>query len=138
MIIICGVGNTWRGDDGAGIRAAELLSEKYRVFLCDTYPERFVDEICHLSPDKVIIFDAADFGGEPGEFRKIDPSEIDRHTISTHTIPLSLFSALLKRCCKEVIVYGIQVRDISFKGELSSEVKEGVRRLVKMILEDKE
>ncbi len=136
MIVICGVGNTWRGDDGAGIRAAEMLREKYKVFLCDTYPERFVDEICELKPEKVIILDAADFDGEPGEFREIDPAIIDRHTISTHTIPLSLFAALLKRCCPSVVIYGIQVKDLSFKETLTPEVEKGVRALVKELLEE--
>ena len=133
MIVICGVGNTWRGDDGAGIRAAEMLKDKYTVFLCDTYPERFIDEICELRPDKVIIIDAANFEGEPGEVREIPPEDIDRHSISTHTIPLSLFASLLKKCCPEVVIYGIQFKDISFGDKLSPEVEQGIKSLVEKL-----
>ena len=136
MKIVCGIGNVWRGDDGAGIKAAEMLKDKYQVFICNTYPENFVDEICRLRPEKVIIIDAADFGAEPGTFREIDISEIDSRLLSTHTIPLSFFVSSIKRCCQEVVVYGIQVKDIDFRDHLSPEVRRGVRALVNLLMSE--
>ncbi len=133
MVVVCAVGNPYRGDDGAGIEVAKLLEDKYTVFYCEANPENYIDEIKKLRPQKLIIVDAADFLGKPGDFRKISPSEIDRHTISTHTIPISLFIELIKEYCGEIEVWGIQAKDTDFGRYLSPEVKEGVKKLAELL-----
>ncbi len=133
MVVVCAVGNPWRGDDGAGIEVAKRLEDKYKVLYCESNPENYIDEVKKLKPDKLIIVDAADFLGKPGEFKKISPEEIDRHTISTHTIPISLFVELVKDSCGEVEIWGIQAKNTDFGRSLSREVMEGVERLAKLL-----
>ncbi len=133
MVVVCAVGNPWRGDDGAGIEVAKRLEDKYKVLYCESNPENYIDEVKELKPDKLIIVDAADFLGEPGEFKKISPEEIDRHTISTHTIPISLFVELVKESCGEIEIWGIQAKNTDFGNSLSIEVMEGVERLAKLL-----
>ncbi len=133
MVVVCAVGNPWRGDDGAGIEVAKRLEDKYKVLYCESNPENYIDEVKKLKPDKLIIVDAADFLGEPGEFKKISPEEIDRHTISTHTIPISLFVELVKDSCGEIEIWGIQAKNTDFGRSLSREVMEGVERLAKLL-----
>jgi len=41
--------------------------------------------------------------------------------LSTHTIPLPFSVSLIKHFNKEVVVYGIQVKDIDFRDHLSPE-----------------
>ncbi len=133
MVVVCAVGNPWRGDDGAGIEVARRLEDKYKVLYCEANPENYIDEVKELRPDKLIIVDAAEFLGKPGEFKKITPSEIDRHTISTHTIPISLFVELVKDYCGEIEIWGIQAKNTDFGRRLSNEVKEGVERLTALL-----
>ncbi len=132
-VVICGIGNPWRRDDGAGVEAARRLAEDFTVFECETTPERFIDDICAEKPDTIIIIDSANFEASPGEFRQINISEVENHLITTHIIPIPLIARMLQRCCKELIVYGIQFGDISFGEELSPEVADGIEKLVKEI-----
>jgi len=132
-VVVCAIGNPYRGDDGAGIEVAKLLEPKYTVLYCEANPENYIDDIKKLRPEKLIIVDAADFLGSPGEFKKISPEEMDRHTISTHTLPVSLFVELIKDYCKEIEVWGIQAKDTGFGQYLSPEVKDGIKKLVKLL-----
>ncbi len=133
MRLICAVGNPMRRDDGVGIRVGELLKDHLEVVFCHTYPERFVDEICSKRPGEVIVVDGGDLGLSPGEFREVSPEEIDRHTVSSHTLPLSLFAALVGECCPRVRLLVVQIKDTSFGEGLSPEVEEGARRLVEFL-----
>ncbi len=128
--IICGIGNLWRKDDGAGVHAARMLSDDFTVFLCETTPERFMDEICEREEDTVIIIDSANFDGVPGEYRLIAPDEVENYTITTHIVPIPVIVKWLEMCGKKAIIYGIQFDDISFGDELTEMVKTGVEKLV--------
>ncbi len=132
-LVICGIGNPWRKDDGAGIEVAKELSTKYRVFFCETTPERFIDDICKIKPKRLVIVDAASFDGKPGQIKKIKPEHIDGQTISTHTIPISLFIEFIKKCCGHIEIWGIRAKDTAFGNGLSKEVQEGVKKLVEKI-----
>ncbi len=133
MKVVCGVGNPLRRDDGVGLKVAELLQGEFEVVFCETYPERFLDEICSKGPEEVIIVDGGEFGARPGEFREIAPEQVDSHTISTHTLPLSLFAGLLSPCCERIRIFLIQIKDVGFGEGLSPEVEEGARRLAEYL-----
>lgn len=132
-VVICAIGNPYRGDDGAGIEVAKLLEDTYTVLYCEANPENYIDDIKELKPDKLIIVDAAEFLGAPGEFKKISPNEMDRHTISTHTLPVSLFVELVKDYCKKIEVWGVQAKDTTFGQHLSPEVKNGTKKLAELL-----
>lgn len=129
-IVICGIGNPYRSDDGAGVHAARMLASDFASYICETTPERFIDEICEHEAETVIIIDSANFDGEPGEYRKLDVEDVENYTITTHIIPIPLIVKMLERCGKKVEIYGIQFGDISFGDRLSPEVEKGVERLI--------
>lgn len=133
-LVICGIGNRSRGDDAAGLEAASLLAKNLgascRVFICDAGPERYIDEIREIRPDRILVIDAAELGGKPGTWRRIEPGEIDDRAISTHSIGLPFFHHLLSDFCERVELYGIQAKEVGYSNEISDEVRGGIDELV--------
>ena len=72
-LMIWGMGNPLHGDDGAGVRAAELLQERlrgqegYEVRICETQPENFLGLLRRHPPERLLICDASDMGLPSGE-----------------------------------------------------------------------
>ncbi len=133
MRVVCAVGNTFRRDDGVGIEVGRLLEGEFKVFFCETNPESFLEGVCALKPSEVIIVDGGEFGGSPGEFREITIEDVDNHTISTHTLPLSLFASFLLQCCRRVRIFLVQVKDLGYGEGLSPEVQQGAKALAEFI-----
>lgn len=70
-VLILGIGNTLRSDDGLGSILANRLKDKvpFKVIDAGTTPENYLEKIVKEKPESMIIIDAVDFGGVPGEFR---------------------------------------------------------------------
>ena len=70
-VVILGIGNTLRSDDGAGSILASRIRDKapYIVYDCGASPENYLGKIVQDKPDTVLIIDAADFGAKPGGSR---------------------------------------------------------------------
>jgi len=79
---IIGIGNTLMSDDGAGVRVLEILDDlPDHVSIVELATGGMV-LLHHLEDyDRVIIADAVDFGGRPGEIRVFSPDEV--RTIKT-------------------------------------------------------
>ncbi len=130
-VILVGIGNQSMGDDAAGLMVVERLSDSFKTLKITADPLNHVDGLC--GSDVVVIVDAADFGGKPGEFRIIEESEIDGSTLSSHSLPLSMFVHLLKKCVNKVTVWGIQVKSLKPGEAVSPEVVSGIDKLSKTI-----
>jgi hydrogenase 3 maturation protease len=93
-VVIACIGNDLRGDDGVGPFIADLLrpTNLVKVVNCGETPENYLGVVAKLSPQKVIIIDAAYFGGNPGEVRAVKKSEIGGGGASTHDAILTLFA----------------------------------------------
>jgi len=72
----------------------------------------------------VVIIDAVDFGGEPGEFKVVDGDDIKTvNWFSTHNASISLVINYLQSNFKvDIIVLIIQPKTIVFGDKLSQEV----------------
>ncbi|OOG25622.1 hydrogenase maturation protease [Thioalkalivibrio denitrificans] len=70
MVLVIGVGNRWRGDDGAGPAVARALSEVpgIRVAECTGEPTEIM--ACWSGQDRVIVVDAVSAGGPPGSIHR--------------------------------------------------------------------
>ncbi len=128
-VVILGVGNELRADDGAGVFLAGELEKEFGnpegiMIIKTQVPENFIRPILEFRPGKIIILDAADFKGRPGEFRVIKENEILQFLVSTHNMPLTLFLKALERLKAEKILIGIQPKNLDFGGGLSKEVRE--------------
>lgn len=76
-----GVGNELRGDDAAGVLVVRKLQSKKEklknVLILEgaQAPENFTSVIRRFAPHMILIIDAGNFDGEPGEIILIDPDE---------------------------------------------------------------
>lgn len=118
------VGNSFRSDDGVGpYLAAQLKQTSVRVLDAGHTPENIIDEAIEINPSRMIILDAADFGGQPGEVRLISEDAIPETTFSTHMIPMNVVSKLIaERTNAKIIFIGIQPKTVAFGETLSPEV----------------
>ncbi len=141
-LMIWGMGNPLHGDDGAGVRAAELLQERlrereaYEVRNCETQPENFLGLLRRNPPERLLICDASDMGLPPGSLRRFTPQEMTQENWSTHGYPLErLLEPFLDTL--PVVCLGIQPESTELGMELSPSVAQGVEELVRFIEEDR-
>ena len=131
--VVLGVGNALKADDAAGCMVAEALRKRFpdRVFDAGETPENFVGPIRRAEPDTVIVVDAADFGGEPGEIRIVAAADVRGLTLGTHALPLGLFmEAVAEETGADVHLVAIQAEGTELGGVVSPAVAEAIERVV--------
>ena len=125
-VVICGIGSTLRSDDGIGSFLASRIYGKvpYIVYDAGSSPENYLGKIIKDKPDTVVLVDAVDFGGSPGEFRVVEPENIQTvNFFSTHNASISLTINYLKADLQaDIIILIIQPKCIAFGDTLSPEV----------------
>ena len=147
------VGNSFRSDDGVGPFIADRLaawedarelreSEGSEMAIdwinAGQNPENIIDEAIARNPDRLVVIDAADFGGEPGEARIIPSELIPESTMSTHMIPLNVITQLIAdETGSETVFLGIQAVSFSLGEGLSQRVQETGERIVDFLTQDK-
>ncbi|MHC9542324.1 MAG: hydrogenase maturation protease [Vulcanimicrobiota bacterium] len=133
-LLLITVGNDLRGDDGVGPYIAKNLSPAGRdFFLIDAgeRPENILDSAVATGAREVIIIDAADFGGSPGEARLFGIDAIPETTLSTHTFPLPVIARLMEKDMRCTVRFlAIQAVTFAFGAPLSEAVKETADELV--------
>ncbi len=136
--VILGAGSSLMADDAAGVMITDALierfgpePERFRAYSGGTAPECFTGEIKKFKPDLVVIIDAADFGGQPGEISAIDPSVVGGVSFSTHMLPLKVMLDYLNKelGCRTTII-GIQPACLEFGGEMTEEVRIAVDEMI--------
>jgi hydrogenase 3 maturation protease len=126
-VLILGVGNPLRGDDGAGPYLIERLRGCVHATLldCEDVPENFLGLIAENQPGSVLLIDAIDLGMTPGATALLEGDELEGVSLSTHHSSLQLFIKCLKaETGTNVLVMGIQPKSTRFGDGISSEVKE--------------
>ncbi|HEX9316437.1 MAG TPA: hydrogenase maturation protease [Actinomycetota bacterium] len=94
QILVAGVGNLLRGDDGFGVEVAKALLDRslppeVRVVETGIGGIHLVQEM--LAPtDALLVIDAVDLGRPPGTVLVVQPEVIDVHTLT----PMERFDAL--------------------------------------------
>lgn len=143
-IVIIGIGNPIMGDDGVGVKVARSLRKKL--------PRIEVIEGSVYCPDllpflegrrKAIIIDGIDADSEPGSVFRFSAEDV---RIRSNAIPVSLHdfgvselltaAKLIDSCPEEVIVYGIQVKDVDIGEHLSDEVRAAVDKVCSLIVDE--
>ena len=126
-VLILGVGNPLRGDDGAGPYLIERLRGQVDTTLlnCEEVPENFLGTIVENRPNSVLIIDAIDFGLSPGVAALLEEDELERVKGLTHHAPLHLFMKCVKaETGAKIVVLGIQPQSMELGSEISKKVKE--------------
>ena len=116
-LLILGVGNELKCDDGVGPFIVDNLDEKDNVICINakTVPENFTGKIRKEQPSHVIIVDACLMGGEAGDIKIVDKDDFVNIGISTHSMSLSYFVKYLERDNDfKIIFVGIEPETMEF------------------------
>jgi hydrogenase 3 maturation protease len=138
-IAFLGVGSPLRADDSVGLYVVKELmrclkpetGKELRFYLGESAPENFTGEIRDFRPTHLIIFDAAELGEEPGDFKIIEREAIGGVSFSTHMLPLKMLTdyVVMTTGC-EVVIVGVQPENLEFGGEMSEVVKKAAKEFV--------
>lgn len=132
-VVILGIGNTLRSDDGVGSLLANRIKDKVPFIVYDSgpSPENYLEKIIRDNPNTVVIIDAVDFGGRPAEFRVIEAEDLKTvNLFSTHNASVSLLINYLQdRIRADIIILIIQPKLLVLGEELSSELAETLDKL---------
>ncbi|MCX5685879.1 MAG: hydrogenase maturation protease [Candidatus Omnitrophica bacterium] len=139
-VAIVAIGNILRGDDGLVPKLIELLRPKAlnaALFDCGTAPENYIFPILSVSPDTVILVDAADIGKPPGSAKAFGLDEISNISFSTHNPSPRLFTDLLKTGKDDINIFviSVQPKTTALGASLSEEVLEGLDSLAGIFTE---
>ena len=102
-LIVLGVGNELKSDDGVGPFVIKKLKEENiendNVLFIDakTVPENFTGKIRKENPTHLIIVDACLMDSNPGDMRIVDKDDFASIGISTHSMSLSFFVRYLEK-----------------------------------------
>ncbi len=132
-VVIMGIGNNLRADDAVGSILAARIKDKvpFMVWDVESSPENYLGKAIKENPDNIVIIDAVDFGGNPGEFRILEGEELKTTNLfSTHNASISLTINYLQNEIKaDIIILIIQPKSIFFGGIMSPEVSEALNKL---------
>ena len=135
-VCVLGIGNQHRRDDGIGSLIANRLAARLsgRAIDAGSVPENYLEKVARFHPDTVLLVDAVDFGGEPGEWRMLDPSAFSLGGLSSHALSLRMVADYLRaRTQAHVALLGIQPANVGAGTELSDQVRQTMDFLEKML-----
>ena len=114
-LIILGVGNELKSDDGIGPFVIKRLKEEgiendNLLFIdAETVPENFTGKIRKEEPTHLIIVDACLMDSQPGFMQVVDKNDFANIGISTHSMSLSFFVRYLEKDTDfKIIFVGIE------------------------------
>jgi len=142
-VLIVGVGNAHRGDDGVGLAVARQLGTRQDAMVtqCDGEPARLVASLAGAI--RAYIVDAADFGAAAGTILRVEasagPLPATLGSMSTHGLGLAeslelarALGQLPPRC----VVYAIQGTDFAPGTGLSAAVATAADEVVQRIRDE--
>jgi len=144
--VVIGVGNLLLRDEGVGIHAVRELQKRslppgVEVIDGGVAGIRLLDWFSEAQ--KLLLIDAAEMGLEPGAVARFTPEDVRFQSgdlkLSTHDVALPEVLAIARavnQCPSEVIILGIQPKEISWGTELTPEVRAAVPKVVELVLEE--
>jgi hydrogenase 3 maturation protease len=140
-IVVCGIGNILRADDGVGPAVIEKLKPQLQggdVLLldCGSTPENYLKTIEKFKPDLLVIIDTVELKKPPGTVETIETEKIVGEMMSTHKLPVSLFIKYLQKSLdSEIIFIGVQPKTTLFVDKMSSECVAAVEKVAERVVE---
>jgi hydrogenase maturation protease len=144
-VVVLGIGNPDRADDGAGVAAAGALARRLaparkrrvRIMIGGPVPESLTGKIRTFRPGLVVILDSAVGGLPPGSFYRVDPEKIADDGVTTHRISLRWLVRYIEESigCPSIVL-GIEPETLEFGGGLSAAVQKGISTAVDFLVEN--
>jgi len=143
-VIIMGIGNLIKSDDGAGLHAVRALEGRVpegvelvegSVYCADLFG--FLD-----GRSKAIFIDAIDAGEEPGAIFRFTPQQVKQKaalSVSVHDFGLYELiqtSRLMGECPEDITIFAIQVEHVEFGDQLTEKVAAAVPKVCELVLEE--
>ncbi|HYB93274.1 MAG TPA: hydrogenase maturation peptidase HycI [archaeon] len=135
-VVIVGVGNPIRRDDGVGVEIVHSLKGKVSndilLIESETIPENFINQIIEFKPTHILIINAALMHLNPGTAKLVKSIEAPEESISTHGLPIQIFVQYLTKMTEaNTAMLLIQPRDTGFGEGLTSELNKVKEKLAK-------
>lgn len=132
-VVFC-VGSVLRGDDAAGpLLAKRLEDDPVAGWLAvdgGQTPENDLGYLRRLTPQRLLLVDAAAMGLEPGAVRRLRAEDVAvQSLITTHTLPITYLLGQLEEMSDEVTFLGIQPAGTAFFDPVSEPVLAAVDEL---------
>ncbi len=138
QVLILGIGNILWADEGFGVRAVEKLNQDYQfednVTVMDggtqgIYLVQFVEQA-----DILVVFDAIDYGLEPGEMKLIEGDDVPKFMgvkkMSLHQTGFQevlMMADMLQRYPNHLLLVGVQPVDLEdFGGSLREKTRQQI------------
>ncbi|OAF12522.1 HyaD/HybD family hydrogenase maturation endopeptidase [Bradyrhizobium neotropicale] len=146
-ILVLGIGNILWADEGFGVRAVEEFHRRYAVPENITILDGGTQGLYLVNyledADRLIVFDAIDYGLEPGQLKVVRDEEVPRFTgakkMSLHQTGFQeVISAadLLGRCPKHLALIGCQPLDLQdWGGPLTAPVRDQINPAVALAVD---
>nr|HID13996.1 hydrogenase maturation protease [Anaerolineae bacterium] len=143
-VLVLGLGNPLRGDDGVGCRLAEELARRelppgVQVLDGGAVGLGLLDLM--EGWERVIIVDAAEMGRRPGGFVRFTPSDVRLASVSDrfslHHAGLSevlVLADALGRALPEMVIFGVQPAEVGWGEGLSPAVEAALPALADAVL----
>lgn len=144
--IVIGIGNSLRNDDGVGLRVAHMIGDMAikGVSVVEGIGDGYSLVDIWSKHDRAIVIDCTVSGNTPGKLFRFDalreeiPADLF-NGYSTHSISVAEaleLGKVLGKIPKNLIIYGIEGKDLSPGEILTPEVEDSAHRAVELIVEE--
>jgi hydrogenase maturation protease len=147
QILVLGIGNLLWADEGFGVRCVEALAERYvlppQVNVTDGGTQGLYMLPYLQEAERMIVFDAVDYGLEPGSLRLVENDQVPRFMgakkMSLHQTGFQdvIAAAMLTgRCPREMLLIGVQPVELDdYGGSLRPIVKARIDDALRIAVE---
>jgi len=135
-VMLVGIGNRLRGDDGLGSELIARLRGRVEVELldCGEVPERYFGLIEEARPESILLIDAVDLSAEPGAAALFEAYELPDRMGTTHNVPLSVLAGYLaEQTGAKVMLLAVQPQSTALQTLLSPRVERTLDALMEII-----
>ena len=136
-LIVLGVGNELKCDDGVGPFVIKKLKEENientnLMFInAETVPENFTGKLRKENPTHIIIVDACLMDGQPGDMKIVNKYDFSNIGISTHSMSLSFFVRYLEKDNDfRIIFVGIEPESMDYSENLTENVEKAAYEFI--------
>ena len=144
-MVIIGLGNPIKGDDGIGVYITEKLKEnqnnmQVNILTCYNSPANYLGKIATLNPDFIIFIDAVYHSKfEMGDIIIINPNKIlEVESFTTHyqsyNVVLDFLNKELNKTL-DYLVLGINIENVELGDELSDKIIKSSEIIISSITE---
>lgn len=144
-VVVIGVGNPMRGDDGVGLHVARALrgeaDEDIQVLEASGAGTELIETL--RGAEAVIVIDAVQSGKKPGALHRIlahdTPLSVREFSCSTHGFGVAQaieIARALNQLPRRCVVYGVEGACFEMRSTMSHDVEQAVGACVSLVRQD--